>query len=294
MIIVRFVIRSAECTEAGQHNVRMRQRAFTLIELLVVIAIIAILAAILFPVFAQAKNAAKKSVSISNVKQVGLAGVLYVGDNDDVVPPLYYYDATDLRMPTTQGFYYWPVLLLPYTKSEKVFLCPNDTADDPVLSDGTHGRFDPANTLHDYIVGANPSYGMNYRYLNTQVAGGPVGFHYEGVSSTSMNAPANTVLFTEATMKDRRNPNNGELITNPIGYSRIEPPYGEPTAGRPAWSSYTFPDARSQGQIWGRFDPKSVIVAWLDGHVKYAPIRSLVGDGSTKLEVDRFWNGQGN
>src|SRR5580658_3815312 len=59
------------------------RRAFTLIELLVVIAIIAILAAILFPVFAQAKAAAKKTVSLSNTKELALAHILYAGDYDD-------------------------------------------------------------------------------------------------------------------------------------------------------------------------------------------------------------------
>jgi len=63
------------------------KRAFTLIELLVVIAIIAILAAILFPVFAQAKLAAKKTASLSNVKQMGTATNIYTADYDDVLPP---------------------------------------------------------------------------------------------------------------------------------------------------------------------------------------------------------------
>jgi len=62
------------------------RRAFTLIELLVVIAIIAILAAILFPVFAQAKLAAKKTASLNSVKQIGLGMALYVGDSDDTTP----------------------------------------------------------------------------------------------------------------------------------------------------------------------------------------------------------------
>ena len=62
------------------------RRAFTLIELLVVIAIIAILAAILFPVFAQAKEAAKKTQCVSNTKQTVLAAIMYAGDSDDVLP----------------------------------------------------------------------------------------------------------------------------------------------------------------------------------------------------------------
>ena len=62
------------------------KRGFTLIELLVVIAIIAILAAILFPVFAQAKEAAKRTSCLSNSNQLGKAMLMYMGDNDDKVP----------------------------------------------------------------------------------------------------------------------------------------------------------------------------------------------------------------
>ena len=75
------------------------RKAFTLIELLVVIAIIAILAAILFPVFAQAKNAAKKSADLSNMKQMGLGMAMYSTDTDDVYPSAYFHRAFDPAYP---------------------------------------------------------------------------------------------------------------------------------------------------------------------------------------------------
>ncbi len=68
-------------------SIKTRSSAFTLIELLVVIAIIAILAAILFPVFAQAREKARKTVCVSNVKQLGLAWMMYVQDSDETFPP---------------------------------------------------------------------------------------------------------------------------------------------------------------------------------------------------------------
>lgn len=67
----------------------MQKKAFTLIELLVVIAIIAILAAILFPVFAQAKAAAKKTSALSNMKQIGTGSMIYITDHDDLFPSVY-------------------------------------------------------------------------------------------------------------------------------------------------------------------------------------------------------------
>lgn len=86
---------------------------FTLIELLVVIAIIAILAAILFPVFAQAKIAAKKTTAISNAKQIGLGEMMYMGDYDDTYVPYFSgYDAANNTYTDPQK--YWPDLISPY------------------------------------------------------------------------------------------------------------------------------------------------------------------------------------
>lgn len=263
------------------------RKAFTLIELLVVIAIIAILAAILFPVFAQAKLAAKKSVGISNLKQIGLAMTLYSGDADDMTAPLYFYDPTNNTLPSAFGFYYWPVLMLPYTKNEQIYLDPMDTADDPLDSDGNYGRFDPRNTQHYYVIGANPSYGFNYRYLNSQVftpnilASG-LNYYWSGLSLTSIPSTSNAVAFAEATMKNKANPNSGSVVENPIGYSRIEPPS--------RWTG-TYPDARSQGQLWGRYQKDKVIVAWADGHTNFKAINQLKGVGAG---IDNLWNGQDN
>ena len=103
----------------------MKNRAFTLIELLVVIAIIAILAAILFPVFAQAKAAAKRSAALSNVKQLGLSSLMYSADNDDVFHPLISWAAPG--QPANLGgrpYQPWSWLVLPYIKTADLFQDP--------------------------------------------------------------------------------------------------------------------------------------------------------------------------
>ena len=265
------------------------RKGFTLIELLVVIGIIAILAAILFPVFAVAKSAAKKTQSLNNVRQIGTASMLYLQDYDDKTPPVFWFDPNQLDYPTSQGFHYFPLLMLPYTKNEQIFLCPNDRDEDPVLTDPQgKGRFDPTSSFHHYFMGANPSYGYNYRYLNTYLGmvtvGGMPTRQFAGVSATSLDDTANTLMFAEATMKNLRG------VKNPVGYALIEPPFAVSGTTYAGWVG-TFPDARSQGQLWGRFDQKRVLTAWLDGHAKVTTIQALKAAGSTEQEVNRYWNG---
>ena len=109
------------------------RKGFTLIELLVVIAIIAILAAILFPVFAQAKEAAKRAACLSNLRQIGTAFVMYQGDYDDRLP-----DRRDLKITLPGGYRPWTtwppsdprggwaaLVLNPYTKNDDLWICPS-------------------------------------------------------------------------------------------------------------------------------------------------------------------------
>src|SRR3954469_16697877 len=113
---------------------RTPRSGFTLIELLVVIAIIAILAAILFPVFAQAKAAAKKTACLSNTKQIGISLYMYLTDSDDALPMANYPNPTaGYTGPYTQFTWgdgpgvsqpVWADLLAPYTKNLAIFSCP--------------------------------------------------------------------------------------------------------------------------------------------------------------------------
>ena len=95
---------------------------FTLIELLVVIAIIAILAAILFPVFAQAREKARGISCLSNMKQVGMATALYVQDYDETFPMNFYMGSNG---PAPCVFVVW-VALVPYIKNVQVYQCPSN------------------------------------------------------------------------------------------------------------------------------------------------------------------------
>lgn len=149
------------------------RRAFTLIELLVVIAIIAILAAILFPVFSRAKLAAQKTVDVSNLRQIGTAFQIYMGDYDDRLP-----DRRDLKTAYAGGFRPWSGwpfsdprsgwavdVLQPYTKNREIFQSPATKAkfegEERVEQNGSYywmWRFDqPTNPVElDNLWGKTP------------------------------------------------------------------------------------------------------------------------------------------
>jgi prepilin-type N-terminal cleavage/methylation domain-containing protein len=168
----------------GNENMKLPRRGFTLIELLVVIAIIAILAAILFPVFARAREQARKASCTSNVKQLGLAWMMYVQDYDETFPPNNSTNVTANNpnpewVPGAAGRYpckpcrpknkvtgllYDPRPFgMPYIKSLDVFKCPSDYGID-------HNQFpaEPTTSLSVYEEFSRGGQGTSY-CINTVV-----------------------------------------------------------------------------------------------------------------------------
>jgi prepilin-type N-terminal cleavage/methylation domain-containing protein/prepilin-type processing-associated H-X9-DG protein len=162
---------------------RAARRAFTLIELLVVIAIVAILAAILFPVFAKAREAARQSSCASNLRQLGTALMMYVQDNEGGFP-LHY---TSPPSYTSGGYWFGTLnggvvdktggMLYPYTKNHQIQLCPS-----------FGGRF--------AYSGATGGYGYNWIYL----ASNPATFNYGdyAVYEAQITRPAECIAFADA------------------------------------------------------------------------------------------------
>jgi prepilin-type N-terminal cleavage/methylation domain-containing protein/prepilin-type processing-associated H-X9-DG protein len=153
----------------------MKNKAFTLIELLVVIAIIAILAAILFPVFAQAREKARQTSCLSNARQVGLAVRMYSDDYDSFSPMSYH--AED-----NSGAFAWTIQLQPYIKNRQVYKCPSDTSkywtgdyESPILYLGQNKR-------------RLSSYYYNSWFRETKPFS----------NETSLNSPSSIILFAEA------------------------------------------------------------------------------------------------
>ncbi len=155
-----------------QENVRKRT-GFTLIELLVVIAIIAILAAILFPVFARARENARRASCQSNVKQILLGVFQYTQDYDEKYMPMY----------TNPPVRYWPLIIQPYLKSTQIMDCPSSSG----------AKWTGGDT--DYY----PSYGLNTDFF--EYNGGTL-----GKAINLIEQPSATLIMADSANNPRVNP----------------------------------------------------------------------------------------
>ena len=151
----------------------MKRRGFTLIELLVVIAIIAILAAILFPVFAQARDKARGAACLSNAKQQALAIHMYAQDYDETLPIVYYGEWGVKPQPA--GHFPWLKVLMPYVKNKGVYTCPS-----------------LASAHWDTLAGA---YGKGPDYEFPSVVGYGINILMDKKPLAAMQAPASTIAI---------------------------------------------------------------------------------------------------
>jgi len=166
---------------------------FTLIELLVVIAIIAILAAILFPVFAQARESARRTVCLSNTKQMGLAFAMYVQDYDETTPAVIH----DGNLPEDPDFWF---IIQPYVKNVDIFYCPDRTEwlMDNQQDDCSGQKANPRQTC----IGYGYNWGIRAGSI-TGLVGARIGFHdnghsgyiQPGVALASIVAPAQVFAY---------------------------------------------------------------------------------------------------
>jgi prepilin-type N-terminal cleavage/methylation domain-containing protein/prepilin-type processing-associated H-X9-DG protein len=232
----------------------LRNAGFTLIELLVVIAIISMLAALLFPVFATARDAARKSNCLSNVRQLAMAMLMYADDYDGTFVPAW--DEANLtrwhgaRSSTTEAFDPTRGPIYPYLKSREIKICKS---------------FHPASGSIAFELGTG-GYGYNAQY----VGGSPTPWPASLVpaSEADITSPADTIMLAETATLDwdmTTYTGTGTLIE----YSFVEAPYYEAYNNSPADPSTHF---RHHGMT---------AVAFCDGHVKSMRMGLSRGSGWT-------------
>jgi prepilin-type N-terminal cleavage/methylation domain-containing protein/prepilin-type processing-associated H-X9-DG protein len=230
-----------------------KKKGFTLIELLVVIAIIAILAAILFPVFAQAREKARQASCMSNLKQISLAELQYVQDYDEK------YSGSYNNSPA--GRVYYPELIYPYTKSAQIYFCPDAGDNDHFNNDGSNNCTTNPNTC-----GTKPSPPNGF-------GAGPTDYAYNSIDSPKtgydddraqvkqavVTSPAETMLLMDG--RGNNGPMYGFINVWRSDETDIKGTfYGNTWNGNP--TTPTTPVKRHSGK-------SGYNVAWYDGHVKY-------------------------
>ena len=281
------------------------KKAFTLIELLVVIAIIAILAAILFPVFAQAKEAAKKTACLSNNKNIATAFFLYAGDSDDTLCNVSWHQSKS----QTTGYFnpnnpnntyqvHWTYLMQPYIKSYDIFVCPSDSK--PVKPNNactSNTALGQNPMVCDWMPIRGYSYIPNYNMIPAH--------DWTPVSMTNFAAPADTILVGEK--RDTLDPGDahkgtsGFLPSQPCPGWTLVPAQDNVLPGAQSYSYTTAATARKQIVNAGPTQYKNfdiLRVKWdrhtdganysfADGHAKYQKLDQTLNP--TKYEYGEKW-----
>jgi prepilin-type N-terminal cleavage/methylation domain-containing protein/prepilin-type processing-associated H-X9-DG protein len=214
------------------HREKRPHSAFTLIELLVVIAIITILAAILFPVFARARENAKRTSCMSNLKQIGLAFLQYTQDYDEAYP-LTSFGATNIS---------WTIGAAPYMKSTQLFRCPSDSG---------------ANWSTPAAPPANNYYTTSY-LMNAWMAGTGIYTKQSSIASTSK-----VVLLTEANGVSRDHFHPFNWVADPDSPAGM----GVPSGGPKTWTFDVAKNETTEIPLNRHFDGFNV--AYCDGHAKW-------------------------
>lgn len=256
------------------------KHAFTLIELLVVIAIIAILAAILFPVFAQAKEAAKKTDCLSNTEQLSLALVMYGNDNDDYMPAILQNQPGPYNDPGGNNIPY-DMQVQPYIKNYAIFKCPDDDTDGGVPSyvPFWDNRFRSRQLKRSYgiagHINTNQAHGDD---PNTGMGSSPYDSGSDGSSIprsfTEFDQPADTISLLEDWVNS--NGEDDSWIGTPYGSAFLNcdtaelagrpiPPHGpadllpqtcmsfitfKPAPGHTGGTNFAFADGHAKNMNW--------------------------------------------
>ena len=243
----------------------MRRNGFTLIELLVVIAIIAILAAILFPVFAQAREKARAASCLSNTKQIGTAVMMYVQDWDETFP---FSDDFGVQIPGSpvQGSYkYWGDAIFPYTRSKGESTLPT-------LKGGT-GNYGPVQrcpSVANWWTGYAYNIELGY-YPNGQLGKVSADPNRNGVRAASINHPAELIVIMDNSVPYawlRNNLAQTDSAAQTIAYRWF------PVATDTCMATYNWPDSAKlagkpdQGVPSGRHNT-GVDCVFGDGHSRW-------------------------
>ncbi|BCM88892.1 hypothetical protein IAD21_00734 [Abditibacteriota bacterium] len=218
-------------------------KAFTLIELLIVIAIIAILAAILFPVFARTRENARRASCQSNLKQIGLGMLQYAQDYDET------YSGSYKNSPN--GRIHWGELIFPYTKSSQIYICPSNTS---LMTN---------NGLNNQATNPNTYKGVSYSYnciTIPTVIGSPDGWDWNGAPLALLPHVAQTILLTEGNVANGGQDNTWTTQLTDINGSF----YGQTWTGTPDDTVA----AGNKNMDHRHLDGGNIL--WYDGHVKWA------------------------